>query len=137
MSQRIWVERAADGSWEGHGDGGAVVKFGKGEGLFSPGDLLKIALAGCAATSSQFAVERTLGEGKGAKVVVNAQYDSNDDAFLSFDEHVSIDASDAHLSEEDADKLADRVTRHIEKACTIKHTLVRETPVRMNVTVSQ
>lgn len=137
MSTRIWVERAADGSWEGHSDEGAVVTFGKGEGLFSPGDLLKIALAGCAATSSQFAVEHTLGEGKGAKVVVSAQYDAEDDAFLSFDEQVSVDASDAELSQEDADKLADRVKRHIDKACTIKHTLVRETPVRMSVTVRQ
>ena len=39
------------------------------------------------------------------------------------------------LSEEDANKLKERVTRHIEKGCTVKHTYVQETPVRMDVTV--
>ena len=32
-----------------------------------------------------------------------------------FEEQVVIDASDAGLSEEDADKLKERVTRHIDK----------------------
>ena len=31
--------------------------------------------------------------------------------------------------------LKERVTRHIDKGCTVKHTYVQETPVRMNVTV--
>ena len=48
---------------------------------------------------------------------------------------VVIDATDAGLSDEDAEKLADRVSRHIEKGCTVKHTYVEPTPVRMNVTV--
>ncbi|BDR52576.1 peroxiredoxin [Bombiscardovia nodaiensis] len=135
MAKRLWVERAADGSWEGHSDDGAMIKFGRGEGLFTPGDLAQIALAGCAAMSSQFAVEHTLGEGKGAKVVVNAQYSDDDDAFLSFNEQVSVDATDAKLSDEDADKLAERMTRHIEKGCTVKHTYERETPVRMSINV--
>ncbi|MDU1263768.1 MAG: OsmC family peroxiredoxin, partial [Bifidobacterium breve] len=39
------------------------------------------------------------------------------------------------LSDEDADKLKERVTRHIDKGCTVKHTYVQETPVRMSVTV--
>ncbi|BDR55053.1 peroxiredoxin [Bombiscardovia apis] len=135
MAKRLWVERGEDGTWEGHSDEGAVIKFGRGEGLFTPGDLLQLALAGCAGMSSQFAVEHALGEGKGAKVVVNAQYSDDDDAFLSFDEQVSIDGTDAHLSEEDAAKLEERMRRHIDKSCTIKHTLVRETPVRMNIKI--
>ena len=49
-------------------------------------------------------------------------------------EQVAIDASDAGLSDEDADKLKERVTRHIDKGCTVKHTYVQETPVRMSVT---
>ena len=104
-------------------------------GQFTPGDLMKVALAGCAALSSQFAIEHTLGEGKGAKIVVDGTYDPENDAYTGFEEQVVIDASDAGLSEEDADKLKERVTRHIDKGCTVKHTYVQETPVRMNVTV--
>ena len=132
MGKRLWVERNKDGSWDAFSDDGAHIKFGKDRGQFTPGDLMK---AGCAALSSQFAIEHTLGEGKGAKIVVDGTYDPENDAYTGFEEQVVIDASDAGLSEEDADKLKERVTRHIDKGCTVKHTYVQETPVRMNVTV--
>ena len=135
MGKRLWVERNKDGSWDAFSDDGAHIKFGKGRGVFTPGDLMKIALAGCAALSSQFAIEHTLGDGKGARNVVDGTYDADSDAYINFNEQVVVDATDAKLSEEDADKLKERVTRHIEKGCTVKHTYVQETPVRMDVTV--
>ena len=135
MGKRLWVERNKDGSWDAFSDDGAHIKFGKGRGVFTPGDLMKIALAGCAALSSQFAIEHTLGDGKGARIVVDGTYDADSDAYINFTEQVVVDATDAKLSEEDADKLKERVTRHIEKGCTVKHTYVQETPVRMDVTV--
>ena len=135
MGKRLWVERNKDGSWDAFSDDGAHIKFGKGRGVFTPGDLMKIALAGCAALSSQFAIEHTLGDGKGARIVVDGTYDADSDAYINFNEQVVMDATDAKLSEEDANKLKERVTRHIEKGCTVKHTYVQETPVRMDVTV--
>lgn len=135
MGKRLWVERNKDGSWDAFSDDGAHIKFGKGRGVFTPGDLMKIALAGCAALSSQFVIEHTLGDGKGAKIVVDGTYDADSDAYINFNEQVVVDATDAKLSEEDANKLKERVTRHIEKGCTVKHTYVQETPVRMDVTV--
>lgn len=135
MGKRLWVERNKDGSWDAFSDDGAHIKFGKGRGVFTPGDLMKIALAGCAALSSQFAIEHTLGDGKGAKIVVDGTYDADSDAYINFNEQVVVDATDAKLSEEDANNLKERVTRHIEKGCTVKHTYVQETPVRMDVTV--
>ena len=135
MGKRLWVERNKDGSWDAFSDDGAHIKFGKGRGVFTPGDLMKIALAGCAALSSQIAIEHTLGDGKGARIVVDGTYDADSDAYINFNEQVVVDATDAKLSEEDADKLKERVTRHIEKGCTVKHTYVQETPVRMDVTV--
>ena len=135
MGKRLWVERNKEGSWDAFSDDGAHIKFGKGRGVFTPGDLMKIALAGCAALSSQFAIEHTLGDGKGARIVVDGTYDADSDAYINFNEQVVVDATDAKLSEEDADKLKERVTRHIEKGCTVKHTYVQETPVRMDVTV--
>ena len=135
MGKRLWVERNKDGSWDAFSDDGAHIKFGKGRGVFTPGDLMKIALAGCAALSSQFAIEHTLGDGKGARIVVDGTYDADSDAYINFNEQVVVDATDAKLSKEDADKLKERVTRHIEKGCTVKHTYVQETPVRMDVTV--
>lgn len=135
MGKRLWVERNKDGSWDAFSDDGAHIKFGKDRGQFTPGDLMKVALAGCAALSSQFAIEHTLGDGKGARIVVDGTYDADSDAYINFNEQVVVDATDAKLNEEDADKLKERVTRHIEKGCTVKHTYVQETPVRMDVTV--
>ncbi|MFT8330693.1 OsmC family protein [Bifidobacterium psychraerophilum] len=135
MGKRLWVERNKDGSWDAFSEDGAHLKFGKGKGVFSPGDLMKIALGACAALSSSFAVEHSLGKGKGPHVVIDGNYDAENDTYLAFTEQVTVDATDANLSDEEAEKLKDRMTRHIEKACTVKHTYERETPVRMQVTV--
>ena len=135
MGKRLWVERNKDGSWDAFSDDGAHIKFGKDRGQFTPGDLMKIALAGCAALSSQFAIEHTLGEGRGARIVVDGTYDADTDAYLNFNEQLVVDATDAGLSDEDAEKLAERIRRHVDKGCTVKHTYVQETPVRLDVTV--
>jgi uncharacterized OsmC-like protein len=135
MGKRLWVERNKDGSWDAFSEDGAHIKFGKGKGVFTPGDLIKIALGGCAALSSNFAVENALGQGAGAHVVIDGNYDDDDDTYLAFTEQITVDASDAGLSDADAEKLKERMTRHIEKSCTVKHTLERETPVRMQITV--
>ena len=135
MSKRIWVERNKDGSWDAFSDDGAHIKFGKDKGQFTPGDLMKVALAGCAALSSQFAVESTVGEGKGAKIVVDGTYDEYHNAYINFTENLTVDAMDAGLSREDAEKLAERIKRHVEKGCTVQHTYEQDTPVRLNVNV--
>lgn len=135
MGKRLWVERNHDGSWDAFSDDGAHIKFGKGKGVFSPGDLMKIALAGCAALSSQFAIEHKLGEGKGAKIVVDGTYDADTDSYINFNEQLVVDAIDAGLSDEDADKLKERIVRHVEKGCTVQHTYKQETPCRLDVTI--
>lgn len=132
---RLWVDRKADGTWVGHKEGGAEVVFGHGDDVFSPGDLMKIALAACAGLSSQFAVESTLGERKGAIIVVDGTYDDATDSYLNFSEQVVVDATDAKMDQAAADKLKERVIRHINKGCTVKHTYQQETPVRMDVAI--
>ena len=108
MGKRLWVERNKDGSWDAFSDDGAHIKFGKDRGQFTPGDLMKVALAGCAALSSQFAIEHTLGEGKGAKIVVDGTYDPENDAYTGFEEQVVIDASDAGAYERHRQALSAR-----------------------------
>lgn len=135
MGKQLWVERNKDGSWDARSDDGAHLKFGKGPGLFSPGDLSKIALAACGALTSQFAIESALGEGKGAKITVDGTYDPSIDAYINFTEQIVVDALDADLSPEDIEKLKERIRRHIDKACTVKHTYEEKTPCRMDITI--
>ena len=137
MSRRIWVERLEDGSWIAKSEDGATLKFGKGEGQFSPVELMQIALAGCTALSSQYAVEHALGEGKGARVLVNGTYDPEEGTYLRFQEDVTVDATSAKpaLNDENAKELKERMERHINKGCTVKHTLERGAQVRVTVNV--
>ncbi|EIK75288.1 OsmC family protein [Gardnerella vaginalis] len=137
MTRRIWVERLEDGSWQAQSDDGATLKFGKGEGQFSPVELIQIALAGCTALSSQYAVEHALGEGKGARVLVNGTYDPEEGTYLRFQEDVTVDATSAKpaLNDENAKELKERMERHINKGCTVKHTLERGAQVRVTVNV--
>lgn len=137
MTRRIWVERLENGSWQAQSDDGATLKFGKGEGQFSPVELMQIALAGCTALSSQYAVEHALGEGKGARVLVNGTYDPEEGTYLRFQEDVTVDATSAKpaLNDENAKELKERMERHINKGCTVKHTLERGAQVRVTVNV--
>lgn len=137
MTRRIWVERLEDGSWQAQSDDGATLKFGKGEGQFSPVELMQIALAGCTALSSQYAVEHALGEGKGARVLVNGTYDPEEGTYLRFQEDVTVDATSAKpaLNDENAKELKERMERHINKGCTVRHTLERGAQVRVTVNV--
>lgn len=137
MTRRIWVERLEDGSWQAQSDDGATLKFGKGEGQFSPVELMQIALAGCTALSSQYAVEHALGEGKGARVLVNGTYDPEEGTYLRFQEYVTVDATSAKpaLNDENAKELKERMERHINKGCTVKHTLERGAQVRVTVNI--
>lgn len=137
MTRRIWVERLEDGSWQAQSDDGATLKFGKGEGQFSPVELMQIALAGCTALSSQYAVEHALGEGKGARVLVNGTYYPEEGTYLRFQEDVTVDATSAKpaLNDENAKELKERMERHINKGCTVKHTLERGAQVRVTVNV--
>ena len=82
---------------------------------------MKVALAGCAALSSQFAVEHTLGDGKGAKIVVDGTYDADTDAYIGFDEQVVIDATDAGLSDEDAEKVTEIVKAKCPNHVEVSH----------------
>lgn len=135
MAKRLWVQRDSDGNWQAFSDTGAHLTFGKDDGQFTPGDLMKIALAGCAALSSQFAIEHALGEGNGARIVVDGSYNPEENAYLSFEEHINVDATAANLSDEEAQKLTERITRHIKKGCTVGNTYTQATPVRMDVTI--
>ncbi|NEG69573.1 OsmC family protein [Bifidobacterium choloepi] len=138
-NKRIWVERNKDGSWDAFSEDGAHIKFGHDRGQFTPGDLMRVALAGCGALSSQFAVESALGDGEGAKIVVDGKYDPETDSYVSFDEHIVVDATDpangAKIDDEAAEKLSKRIQAHVKKGCTVAHTYEQPTPVRMDVEI--
>ncbi|MDO4913773.1 MAG: OsmC family protein [Bifidobacteriaceae bacterium] len=137
MAQRLWVERHSDGSWHAYNDEGAHITFGKEKGQFTPGDLMKIALAGCSALTSSYAIEKALGENHGATIIVDGTHNTIDNEYVNFSEQIQVDATEANLSDEEAQKLEETITRHIAKGCTVQRTYEQATPVRKSITIKR
>lgn len=137
MTRRIQIEQTQDGTWQAVSDEGAILKFGRGEGLFSPVELMQIALAGCTALSGAYAVKQALGEhATGAmRVLVDGTFDPESAAFIRLEENVQVQGVDAKLDEEAARDLKERMERHITRGCTVKHTLEQGVPVRLSIDV--
>lgn len=62
-SPTLWVERVGDKTYIGRNERGAEVRIGPADddGVFSPGELLKVALAACCTMSAERPVLRRLG----------------------------------------------------------------------------
>lgn len=135
MAKNIQIAHNEDGSWRAFSDDGSEIRFGHKEGLFNPGDLMKIALAGCAALSSQHAIKHTLGTNDTTSITVEGEFDEENNSYTSFHEHISVDASETELAGEEVKKFEERIRRHIDKACTVAHTYHRKTPTDLTVEI--
>ena len=82
---------------------GAEIRIGHGPGLFSPGDLLKLAIAGCNAMSSDARLAARLGDDFEQFVGVSGDYDQDKDRFTHVDVELVQDMS--ALSEEEIEDL--------------------------------
>lgn len=126
-TKALWLERVGTRQYRGRSADGREVLIGEGEGFFSPGDLLKLALAGCQAMSSDARFAQALGSNDfELSAGVSAQYDKQSDRFTSMAVELVTD-----LSSLDQDKRADlerRARAAIERNCTIGHTLETSMP---------
>ncbi|MBV7363573.1 OsmC family protein [Actinomycetaceae bacterium TAE3-ERU4] len=117
----LWAERTGERSYVARNSKGAEVQIGMGEGQFSPGELLKIALATCNTLSADHSLARSLGKDFKAKVGISGKFIEEDDRFESF--QVEIVVEDSELTSEEQVKTTEYAYRAIEKYCTIGHTL--------------
>ncbi|WP_043536841.1 OsmC family protein [Actinomyces polynesiensis] len=122
----LFLERQGTRQYVARNARGAELLLGDGPGRFSPGDLLKIALAGCNAMSSDRRLENVLGEDFAQVVGVSGAYDKEADRFDSFQVELVQDLSS--LDESARADLERRAEAAIDRNCTIGHTLVRGTP---------
>ncbi|MET8799802.1 OsmC family protein [Nocardia sp. NPDC004568] len=119
----LWVERTGTRRYTGHSSRGAEVLIGSEgvPGVFTPGELLKIALAACSGMSSDFPLSRRLGDDYDATIRVSGAADRENEVYPQLDEVFELD-----LSELDAaarDRLLVTVQRAIDKVCTVGRTL--------------
>lgn len=119
------LERVGTRQYVARNQRGAEVLVGDGPGRFSPGDLLKIALAGCNAMTSDVRLGGALGEDFKQMIFVSGVHDPEEDRFTSFQVELVQDMSS--LDEQQKADVLRRAERAVERNCTIGHTLAQPT----------
>jgi uncharacterized OsmC-like protein len=125
----LWVERTGVRRYTGRSSRGAEVLVGSEdvEGVFTPGELLKIALAACSGMSSDYPLRSRLGDDYQATIEVAGPADREQERYPLLEEKLVIDLSG--LSEAERKKLTTIVERSIDKVCTVGRTLKSGTEV--------
>ena len=129
----LWVERTGTRRYTGHSSRGAQVHVGSEDvdGVFTPGELLKIALAACSGMSSDQPLARRLGDDYKAVVRVSGAADREQERYPLLEETLELDLSG--LSPEDRERLLVVVNRAIEAVCTVGRTLKSGTEVKFEI----
>lgn len=130
----LWVERTGVRRYTGHSSRGAEVLVGSEdvEGVFTPGELLKIALAACSGMSSDHPLRMRLGDDYPATIRVSGLADREQELYPLLEEQLEVDLTG--LSEVEVQKLKTIVERSIDKVCTVGRTLKEGTEVTFEVT---
>ena len=129
----LWVERTGSRRYTGHSSRGAQVLVGSEdvEGVFTPGELLKIALAGCSGMASDEPLSRRLGDDYKAVVKVSGPADREQERYPLLEETLELDLSG--LSDDEKERLLVVVNRAIDLVCTVGRTLKSGTEVNFEV----
>lgn len=130
----VWATRIRTRTYLGHNSRGAEVAIGPAdqEGVFTPGELLKLALAGCVGMSADSSTAHRLGDDFDATVRVRAIKDPEDERYPRFDESFELELDD--LSDDERARLITVVERAIDRACTIARTLRAGAETNLTIT---
>jgi uncharacterized OsmC-like protein len=129
----LWVERTGVRRYTGKSSRGAEVLVGSEDvdGVFTPGELLKIALAACSGMSSDHPLRTRLGDDYATTIRVSGAADRDQERYPLLEESMEIDLSG--LSEAEVAKLRTIVERSIDRVCTVGRTLKSGTEVRFEI----
>jgi uncharacterized OsmC-like protein len=130
---QLWVERTGSRRYTGHSSRGAQVLIGSEDvdGVFTPGELLKIALAACSGMASDQPLARRLGHDYQAVVRVSGAADRAQERYPLLQETLELDLSD--LTEVETARLTVVVNRAIDQVCTVGRTLKSGTNVTFEI----
>lgn len=132
----LWVERTGVRRYTGRSSRGAEVLIGSvtDDGVFTPGELMKIALGGCAGLSSDQPLRRRLGDDYPAVIRVSGDADRDQERYPLLAEKLEIDLSG--LSEPERERLLLVVTRAVDQVCTVGRTLKAGAEVSFEIAAS-
>lgn len=129
----LWVQRTGTRRYTGRSSRGAQVLIGSEdvEGVFTPGELLKIALAACSGMSSDAPLARRLGDGYPATIRVSGPADREQERYPLLAETLELDLSGLDVA--DRQRLLTVVHRAVDQVCTVGRTLRSGTEVRFEI----
>jgi uncharacterized OsmC-like protein len=129
----LWVERTGVRRYTGRSTRGAEVLVGSEDvaGVFTPGELMKIALAACSGMSSDAPLRHRLGDDYQATVKVSGPADREQERYPLLEERLEVDLSG--LSDDEVARLLIVVQRAIDQVCTVGRTLQSGTKVTFEV----
>lgn len=116
----VWAKRLGTRHYLAGNEAGVSVEIG-GEGNFTPGELMKIALLTCQTLSADHRIARELGENGQLTALAATVKNEAEERYESFT--VDIDAALAGLDEDQLAKLRERVDVAIDRYCTVGHTV--------------
>lgn len=130
---QLWVERTGTRRYTGHSSRGAQVLVGSEDvdGVFTPGELLKIALAACSGMSSDAPLAHRLGDDYPATIRVCGPADRDQERYPLLAETLELDLS--ALDDSEKQRLLTVVRRAVDQVCTVGRTLQSGTEVRFEV----
>lgn len=133
-STELWVERTGVRRYVGKSSRGAEVLVGSADvdGVFTPGELLKIALAACTGMSTDIPLARRLGDDYEATVRVSGDADRENETYPELNEILELDMSE--LDEAARERLLNVARRSVDQVCTVGRTLKAGATVNLDIT---
>ncbi|BDH56796.1 OsmC family protein [Tsukamurella sp. PLM1] len=133
-STELWVERTGVRRYTGRSSRGAEVLVGSAdvEGVFTPGELLKIALAACTGMATDLPLARRLGDDYDATVRVSGDADRENEVYPELNEVLELDMSE--LDEAARERLLTVARRSVDQVCTVGRTIKAGATVNLDIT---
>lgn len=122
-SDGLRAERVGPGAYMARNERGGEVLIGLPgmQGSFTPGELLHLAAASCAAVSADHTFASRLGQDFPATLIVEALENAADERYTRIDTRLSVDMSSIDTDRHAA--LVERAQRAIDRLCTVGRTL--------------
>ncbi len=127
----VWVDRTGTRRLVGRNQRGVEIPIGEGEGRITPGELLKLALIGCAGMSADFTTGRRLGEGFPLRIYAHGSSSEQDNRYDRIDEEIQLDLSG--LAPEQIERVERAITTAIAANCTVERTLTGDPDVHHEI----